>query len=34
MAVVTEVCYDYEGEDYFIEQIIYDLGEIICEYKA
>lgn len=28
------VCYDYEGEDYFIEQIIYDLGEIICEYKA
>lgn len=28
------IWYDHNGEKYFAEQVVYDLGEIICEYNT
>lgn len=27
------IWYEYKGEPYYVEQVVYDLGEIICEYR-
>lgn len=28
------IWYEYNGEKYYAEQVVYDLGEIICQYNA